>query len=76
MIAATTDELVQSLRELADGETPHPPAVVKTTGDRLVFSGQGSQWAAMGAQLLATETGVRHHRRRGGALIAKQAGFR
>jgi polyketide synthase 5 len=76
VIAATTDELVQSLRELADGETPHPPAVGQDDrGPVWVFSGQGSQWAAMGAQLLATEPVFATTVAEMEPLIASEAGF-
>jgi acyl transferase domain-containing protein/acyl carrier protein len=57
--AASLPELVEGLREVADGSSNtalYEPAVGQ--GDRgpvWVFSGQGSQWAAMGAQLLAGE---------------------
>jgi excinuclease ABC subunit A len=47
---------VAALREVADGDLPYPAAV--GMGDRgpvWVFSGQGSQWAGMGADLLAAE---------------------
>ena len=45
-------------------DVPYPAAVGHDDrGPVWVFSGQGSQWAAMGAELLATRTGVRRHRR-------------
>ncbi|OOK82655.1 acyl transferase domain protein [Mycobacterium kansasii] len=56
MVASGLPELVQGLREVADGEIPYEAAVGQ--GDRgpvWVFSGQGSQWAAMGVDLLASE---------------------
>ena len=44
------------LREVAEGDTSYEPAVGRDDrGPVWVFSGQGSQWAAMGAELLATE---------------------
>ncbi len=49
-------ELNAALREIASGSTPFEPAVGQ--GDRgpvWVFSGQGSQWPRMGAELLKTE---------------------
>lgn len=56
VLAATTAELTEALREVATGETPYPPAVGQDDrGPVWVFSGQGSQWAGMGADLLATE---------------------
>ncbi len=56
MIAGEPDELTEGLREVADGDTPYQAAVGQDDrGPVWVFSGQGSQWAAMGAELLATE---------------------
>lgn len=56
VVAANLPELVEGLREVADGDALYDAAVGH--GDRgpvWVFSGQGSQWAAMGTQLLASE---------------------
>ncbi|MUM35612.1 type I polyketide synthase, partial [Mycolicibacterium sp. CBMA 361] len=48
--------LVQALRDVADGDAPYQRSAGKgDLGAVWVFSGQGSQWAAMGAGLLATE---------------------
>ncbi|MCV7196595.1 sulfolipid-1 biosynthesis phthioceranic/hydroxyphthioceranic acid synthase [Mycobacterium angelicum] len=56
VLAATAPELSNALREVAEGETPYLPAVGHDDrGPVWVFSGQGSQWAAMGADLLANE---------------------
>jgi polyketide synthase 5 len=56
VLANDRDELLAALRELADGEVPYEPAVANgERGPVWVFSGQGSQWAAMGAGLLAAE---------------------
>ena len=56
VIASSRPELTEALREVADGDTPYQAAVGQDDrGPVWVFSGQGSQWAAMGAQLLATE---------------------
>ncbi|KAA1246086.1 acyltransferase domain-containing protein, partial [Mycobacterium simiae] len=56
VVAASLPDLVEGLREVADGDVLYEAAVGQ--GDRgpvWVFSGQGSQWAAMGADLLARE---------------------
>ena len=56
VIAGSHQELTEGLWELANGENSYEPAVGQ--GDRgpvWVFSGQGSQWASMGAELLARE---------------------
>ena len=56
VVAAGAAELVEGLREVADGEVPYDAAVGQDDrGPVWVFSGQGSQWAAMGADLLANE---------------------
>ncbi|WP_396931714.1 sulfolipid-1 biosynthesis phthioceranic/hydroxyphthioceranic acid synthase [Mycolicibacterium sp.] len=54
--ARTRPELTTALRSVADGDAPYPAELGH--GDRgpvWVFSGQGSQWARMGAELLTTE---------------------
>ena len=54
--ARTRTDLAAALREVADGDTPYPTAVgLDDRGPVWVFSGQGSQWAEMGAELLAAE---------------------
>jgi polyketide synthase 5 len=56
VVAGNITELVEGLRDVADGDTQFQPAAGQ--GDRgpvWVLSGQGSQWAAMGADLLANE---------------------
>ncbi|MCV7195509.1 acyltransferase domain-containing protein [Mycobacterium angelicum] len=56
VIAGGPEELSAALREVAESETPYLPAVGQDDrGPVWVFSGQGSQWAAMGADLLASE---------------------
>ena len=56
VIASSQAELTEALREVADGDTPYQAAVGQDDrGPVWVFSGQGSQWARMGAELLATE---------------------
>jgi polyketide synthase 5 len=49
-------ELAKALRTVAEGQTPYGAALGRDDrGPVWVFSGQGSQWSAMGAQLLANE---------------------
>ena len=56
VIASGREELIKSLRDVADADTPYQPVVGNDDrGPVWVFSGQGSQWAAMGAELLAKE---------------------
>lgn len=56
VIAAGLEELVEELRHVAEGDVPYQDAVGQDDrGPVWVFSGQGSQWAAMGADLLANE---------------------
>ena len=56
VIADSRDVLVESLRAVAGGDDPFQAAVGHDDrGPVWVFSGQGSQWATMGAGLLATE---------------------
>ena len=73
---STGKELVAALREVADGELPHQPVVGR--GDRgpvWVFSGQGSQWARMGADLLATEPVFAKVIAEIEPIIARESGF-
>lgn len=68
--------LIAALREVADGETPYQRAV--GSGDRgpvWVFSGQGSQWAGMGAGLLAGEPAFAAAIAELEPLIAAESGF-
>ncbi|RFD27122.1 polyketide synthase [Mycobacterium uberis] len=56
VVATDLSELVEGLRGVAEGDVLYTAAVGQ--GDRgpvWVFSGQGSQWAAMGTQLMASE---------------------
>ena len=64
------------MREVADGEFPYPAAVGQDDrGPVWVFSGQGSQWAAMGADLLATEPVFAATVAEVEPLIARESGF-
>jgi polyketide synthase 5 len=56
VIAAGREELITALRKVAAGDDAYRPAVAQDDrGPVWVFSGQGSQWAGMGAELLACE---------------------
>ncbi|MDY6870000.1 MAG: sulfolipid-1 biosynthesis phthioceranic/hydroxyphthioceranic acid synthase [Actinomycetota bacterium] len=74
--AATREELIKALREIAVGETPYEPAVARgERGPVWVFSGQGSQWAGMGKALLATEPVFAATVAELEPLIARESGF-
>ncbi len=76
VIASTRAELVKALWDATDGDMPFTPAVGQ--GDRgpvWVFSGQGSQWAQMGAGLLASEPVFARTVAAAEPLIAHEAGF-
>ena len=56
VIADGREGLIGQLRGIAGGDDPFQPAVGHDDrGPVFVFSGQGSQWAAMGTELLAGE---------------------
>ena len=56
VLADSPSALLESLRGVAGGDDPFQPAVGHDDrGPVWVFSGQGSQWAAMGAGLMASE---------------------
>ncbi|BCI89833.1 hypothetical protein NIIDMKKI_50390 [Mycobacterium kansasii] len=77
VVASGLPELVQGLREVADGELPYEAAVGQ--GDRgpvWVFSGQGSQWAAMGVDLLASEPVSPPPSQRSSRSLPKNRAFR
>ncbi|ORW02254.1 sulfolipid-1 biosynthesis phthioceranic/hydroxyphthioceranic acid synthase [Mycobacterium kyorinense] len=76
VIASNRAELTQALRDVADGDAPYQPAVGQ--GDRgavWVFSGQGSQWAGMGKQLLAVEPVFAATVAQAEPFIARESGF-
>jgi polyketide synthase 5 len=76
VIASSLPELTEALREVAEGDTPYQAAVGRDDrGPVWVFSGQGSQWAAMGAQLLATEPVFAATVAQVEPLIARESGF-
>ena len=56
VIADSVADLTDGLREISAGAFPYQPAAGHDDrGPVWLLSGQGSQWAAMGAELLATE---------------------
>lgn len=74
--AATVEELTAGLREVAEGDAVY--AAAAGTGERgpvWLFSGQGSQWAGMGAQLLANEPAFAAAIAELEPLIAAESGF-
>jgi polyketide synthase 5 len=76
IIAGSVGELTDSLRGIADGDFLYPAAVGQDDrGPVWMFSGQGSQWAAMGVELLATEPVFAATVAEAEPLIAKESGF-
>ncbi|WP_373176874.1 sulfolipid-1 biosynthesis phthioceranic/hydroxyphthioceranic acid synthase [Mycobacterium marinum] len=76
LIAGDRTELAHRLREAAAGDTPYPAAVGRDDlGPVWVFSGQGSQWATMGASLLANEPVFAATVAELEPLIAAESGF-
>ena len=76
VVAATHTELAEALREIADGSVPYQSAVGQDDrGPVWVFSGQGSQWAQMGADLLGTEPVFTATVAAAEPLIAEESGF-
>ncbi|MCI4674265.1 sulfolipid-1 biosynthesis phthioceranic/hydroxyphthioceranic acid synthase [Candidatus Mycolicibacterium alkanivorans] len=76
VLATDLTELAAGLREVAESEIPYPDAVGQDDrGPVWVFSGQGSQWAAMGAELLAREPAFAARVAELEPLIARESGF-
>ncbi len=77
VVADGLAELAEGLREVADGDAPYEAALVTHAGRGpvWVFSGQGSQWAAMGADLLAGEPVFAATIAELEPLIAAESGF-
>ena len=76
VLADDLAELSEALREVATSEIPFPPAVGQDDrGPVWVFSGQGSQWAAMGTDLLANEPVFAETIATIEPLIAEESGF-
>lgn len=74
--ASSRSELTEALLEVADGNGPYPAALGHDDrGPVWVFSGQGSQWAQMGSQLLATEPAFAATVAQIEPLIAGESGF-
>ena len=76
VMATDRAELISALRGVADEEVPYEPAVGQgDLGPVWVFSGQGSQWAAMGVGLLAAEPVFAETIAKLEPLIAAESGF-
>ena len=76
VIAGSPAELTEALRAVAEGDTPYQAAVGHDDrGPVWVFSGQGSQWAQMGTDLLASEPVFAETIARLEPLIAAESGF-
>ncbi|NVN48532.1 sulfolipid-1 biosynthesis phthioceranic/hydroxyphthioceranic acid synthase [Mycolicibacterium hippocampi] len=76
VIAGNRSDLAAALRDVADGDAPFEPAVGQDDrGPVWVFSGQGSQWAQMGTELLATEPVFASTVAAAEPLIVSEAGF-
>ncbi|WP_246398797.1 sulfolipid-1 biosynthesis phthioceranic/hydroxyphthioceranic acid synthase [Mycobacterium vicinigordonae] len=76
LIARDSNEFTSALIQFADSDDPLRTAVgLDHHGPVWVFSGQGSQWAAMGAHLLATEPVFAATVAATEPLVAAESGF-
>ena len=76
VIAGSLDELTEGLGKVAESDFPYQSAVGQDDrGPVWLFSGQGSQWAAMGAELLVTEPVFAATVAEVEPLIAGESGF-
>ena len=80
VIASDQPGLAEALRKVAEGispyDTPYAPALGRDDrGPVWVFSGQGSQWAGMGAELLATEPAFAATVAQAEPVILRECGF-
>jgi mycolipanoate synthase len=74
--ASSVGELSQALREVAGSDIPYEAAVGQDDhGPVWVFSGQGSQWSKMGAELLAKEPVFAATIAKMEPVIARESGF-
>ncbi|ORW34944.1 polyketide synthase, partial [Mycobacterium palustre] len=76
VLATDASDLVAALREVANGDALFQEVVgQEERGPVWVFSGQGSQWASMGADLLANEPAFAAAIAEVEPLIAEESGF-
>ena len=76
LVAGDLPELTSALRKVADGDTPYHAAVGQDDrGPVWVFSGAGSQWSGMGADLLANEPVFAATVAQAEPLVAAESGF-